>query len=403
DSFFRIENGFYQYIHARHAGMMFTEEEEAAFESAWKISRAQIRQLIDRISSFLPFDTQQMVKLHEQRQLLRHLTQPLVEAQEQIERTKKEIERHNADLRTLDKGISDYKAKLYTPVDKWEEQRVNRPQTVCENCKRMVDGRVVFDRVCHYDCQISHVTEYQPGHPSLQYCATFDCGKSERCNEPWCGHTLGSHMHIPFIYRKYTAKVIDDNVQQMLNGKYSKKQVVEAQIRTNEKVSKQLDSEMSVIRKINLELVGEIGGASIDPFSDATEKYLETCISNAESQNDKKALERHQQELQEHRQMRNLYVQSLESGGNGNTVDVEKAVQELFGLEHLGQFIKRSYQKYLDAEKEKATYAQVRFEPSKGLGDLLRNLGWRTPSADSEPAIVHRMRPVLDEPTETNV
>ncbi|KAH7718283.1 hypothetical protein AAVH_14253 [Aphelenchoides avenae] len=110
---------------------------------------------------------------------------------------------------------------------------------------------------------------------------------------------------------------------------------------------------MSMIRKTDLKLVGEIGRASIDPFSDATEKYLETCISSAESQNDKKALELHQKELQEHRQIREIYLQSLQSGGNGNTVDVDTAAKELFSLEHLGTFVKRSYQKYLDAENEK--------------------------------------------------
>ncbi|KAK7964444.1 hypothetical protein PG988_011418 [Apiospora saccharicola] len=257
------------------------------FRKSWDGSMRQTRALLEHFCSLEPHSTKRTMSINRAREAITHLTKPLADISDTIERTIRLNEEKIKELRTANLCKADLQNKLHFERIEIKCERLDRPRTVCRDptCVelREVAGvhRPLYKSLCHDPCYLKNVDEEVVGHHALAHCAAFK-NNSGFCKK--CVHHWQEHLHIWYTQTEVKVTHMNREVQQQLDANAS-------DVTIKKLATKQLTKEVETC-KASLKEIQDAASRfglylkknSIAAYNDAMIEYLDLLIKDERRQ-----------------------------------------------------------------------------------------------------------------------
>ncbi|KAK7995757.1 hypothetical protein PG991_015224 [Apiospora marii] len=327
------------------------------FRKSWDGSMRQTRALLEHVFSLEPHSTKRTMSINRAREAITHLTKPLADISDTIERTIRLNEEKIKELRTAKLDRCNLKDKLHFERIEIQCNRLDQPRTVCRDpaCVelREVAGvhRSLYLSLCHDPCYLKNVEEEVVGHHGLAHCKAFkgNCGFCNGCDHHW-----QEHLHIWYTQTEVKVTHLNPVIQERLNANASD---VTIKRLATEHLTKEVETCKASLKEIQ-DAASRFGlylkKNSIAAYNDAMIEYLDLLIKDerrqiAHAQDRGIDVEKNRERLESLEDNKKQYAERIrvlearmaEAGdGSGVLLDEEGVVglvQKLLRLEHWGK------------------------------------------------------------------
>ncbi|KAK8078744.1 hypothetical protein PG994_002551 [Apiospora phragmitis] len=307
------------------------------FQKSWDSSMEQTRALLEHFCSLEPHSTKRTMSMIRAREAITHLTKPLADISDTIERTIRLNEEKIKELKSANLCKQDLQKKQHFERVEIQCEQLDQPRTVCRDpdCVEMERGGGSLQT----SILIALPRSMSPG----------DC--RGRCG---CRHHWQNHLHIWYTLTEVAVMYTNPEIQQQLTANAS---IVQIKQLATEQLTKEVDG-----RKASLEEIQDAASRfglylkknSIAAYNDAMIEYLDLLIKGerrqiAHAQERGVDVEKNQERLESLEDNKKQYAERIrilearmaEPGdGSGVLLDEEGAVelvQKLLRLRHWGQ------------------------------------------------------------------
>ncbi|KAJ4014578.1 hypothetical protein NW752_007347 [Fusarium irregulare] len=337
---------------------------DSKYRESWKRSKAEALRLLDHVGKLKPHDVAQTTSMEEAHQAVEQLVVPMVQVSQEIQKNIELVADKLKELKDTRLTGDELRKKLHVDRIEFSAKKLDKPRTVCKHkecCdyKTNSDGEIVviYNSICHQDCNLADVTEDCVGDSGLLKCRAFKRGSRNHCINKSCRHHWQEHMHYRYELEEKKARVKDTEVERLLKANTDDIAVRQAGIRKFQDLQQEYKYEHDQLRTAAVRFVVYLDENAIAPLNDATERYYEQLIKNEDKkiQSAKqhrlnvdvniKKLERLKNDLDAHRQLTKAIERDMRHprSSSDNPLDkdsVQKLIRELYNLKHFGHSLK---------------------------------------------------------------
>jgi hypothetical protein len=240
--------------------------------------------MIEYVSQMRAHPLNNTLSVNNVRKTILEISRPIAEISMAIQRNINEIKIKKDEEIGLNASKKELEEKLYIPSVKVELMSLDYPTTVCAGAKCVQD--VPFDGVvhkhfvkrCHEPCQI--LAEHNAVNcVALQHCWAFRF--SSNCSE--CGCPWNVHMHITYMTKQVSTRIVDKGVQLLLNSNDEQKSKIEQFRAILQAEADALEQDKQQMAKVNAACACFLKKNAIVPYNDAVIAYLDHIISVEEA------------------------------------------------------------------------------------------------------------------------
>lgn len=149
DNIFCIDNESFRFLLILKNGIRFSDIEKKSFIASWEQSSNECLRYVNvfcyvscaitpyyfrmmtYISSLKPHKVQNTVSVNEARRLIIHLSQPLADIAEMIQKNISVLQRKKNELQYCSDDVEELKKRLHIPVETLQIEALSQPRTVC--------------------------------------------------------------------------------------------------------------------------------------------------------------------------------------------------------------------------------------------------------------------------------
>jgi hypothetical protein len=377
----------FRFLAAQKSGLMMENIQD--FRLSWEKSERETKRLIQHFRSLTPHAVRQTVSLNQTRELILHLTKPMADIMQTIDKTILLNTDTMQELTNTRLRGDQLRQRLH-----WEQlvlvhHTLDHPRTVCNDidCKEFRDDgagtrETIYKSHCHPRCYLTGIPPSTVFCAEMRHCAAFS-GK-ENCT--LCGHHWDNHLHVYYELEEQTRTVEDPAVVGQLAKTTSDIELKETAIQNLKNKIAESDYEYKEILDAAVKFGVFLKKHSITPYNDVMEDYLNHLIKEEEGKvsvgGSQDRLQNLQHHLREHVEQVKVLTQNMEGDGKDEILDeegVEALVDHLYHLKHWGKNLReikdRAEVDYLHLYQEKPYRPRV----SSGSGRTL-------PSSSNWPA-----------------
>ena len=287
DNVFCFDNESFRFLAAQKQDFPFAEGERKDFTKSWDVSTKSAQDMFNYISGLDIHLVEDTVNLNRVREVLFKLARPIAVASQNIQTNLKILAEKMDDLDALDANkfnFADLNDKLTVTTVMLKRKQLDHPRTVCTHadCTEIVEvgeiAEVNYISHCHPDCSLDGIVEEAIGAEDLKSCYCMTNGKCDKCT-----HGYKVHMHISYEYESEQEQLIDNNVQDMIDQRKNKKDIIKATIATLDANRKEFEDEQEKIIEISAKFATFLKQNAIAVFNDDLDAYLELSIREEQS------------------------------------------------------------------------------------------------------------------------
>lgn len=375
----------FRFLAAEKSGV--TMENIQDFRLSWEKSERETKRMIEHFRSLSPHLVRSTLSLNQTRALILHLTKPMADIMQSIDRT---IQMNIDNVQEL--TDTRLRGDRLRERLNWERiqlihHSLDHPRTVCNDvsCKEYRDDgnglkQTIYKSHCHKRCYLTGIPIETVSTAALRNCAAFN-GK-ENCEQ--CGHHWENHLHVRHELEERMVTVEDEGIKEQLAKNASDITLKETAIQNLKNKIQESDYEYREIRDAAVRFGEFLQKHAITTYNDAMEEYLNHLIKqekgkvNAGGSRERlESLERH---LSEHLEQRKILRDNISSGSTDELLDeagVEALVDHLYRLKHWGKNLREIKDK---AEADYlAEYREKPYRPGKhSSSSSSASNGWST-------------------------
>ncbi|KAJ4123225.1 hypothetical protein NW768_009755 [Fusarium equiseti] len=259
--------------------------DDSKYRESWNRSRIEALRLLSHVGALKPHDVAQTTSMEEARQAVEQLVVPMVQVSQEIQKNIELVADKLKELQDTRLTGDELRKKLHMDKIEFSAKKLEKPRTVCKHkecCdyKTNSDGEiiVIYNSICHQDCNLADVTEDCVGHPGLVKCRAFKKSSRGHCIHKSCGHHWQEHMHYRYELEERKARVKDTGVERLLKANTDDIAVRQAGIRKFQDLQQEYLHEQKQLRRAAVRFVMYLERHAITPINDATEKYYHQLI-----------------------------------------------------------------------------------------------------------------------------
>ncbi|RBR12898.1 uncharacterized protein FIESC28_08389 [Fusarium coffeatum] len=218
------------------------------------------------------------------------LVVPMVQVSQEIQKNIELVADKLKELKDTRLTGDALRKKLHMDRIEFSAKKLEKPRTVCKHkecCdyKTNSDGEIVviYNSICHQDCNLADVTEDCVGHHGLINCRAFKKSSRGHCSNKSCKHHWQEHMHYRYELEEKKARVKDTEVERLLKANTDDIAVRQAGIRKFQDLQQEYEREQKQLRRAAVRFVVYLQRHAFKPINDATEKYYHQLIEVEES------------------------------------------------------------------------------------------------------------------------
>lgn len=274
-----LDNEAFRFLCALHKGVQFKNEIFKDFSSSWNTSKNETLRMLKHVEAKKPHETKSTMKINEANRIILTLAGPMNKIRENIDRNIRLANEQKDRISQLDAKNLKLKGELMFDYIQLIPVDIDHPKTVCHasKCieKRGIPGTknettTIYKTVCHAHCYLPDVPTETVGAAQLERCKAMKtdgtCGN--------CGCQWQMHLHITYDMKEQLVKVINEDIQELMNQNLSAKAVQKALISKLEANIEQYKKEREDILDIGSRFGSFLRHHSILPYNDAIEEHI---------------------------------------------------------------------------------------------------------------------------------
>jgi len=339
--------------------------DDSRYSESWDRSKMEALRFLDHISTLKPHDVAQTTSMEEARRAVEQLLVPMVQVSQEVQKNIELVADKLKELKDTRLTGDELRKKLHVDKIEFSAKKLEKPRTVCKHkecCdyKTNSDGEIVviYNSICHQDCNLADVTEDCVGDPGLLKCRAFKKSSRGHCSNKSCRHHWLEHMHYRYNLEERKARVKDTEVERLLKANTDDIAVRQAGIRKFQDLQQEYVHEQKQLQRAAVRFVIYLQRHAFMPINDATEKYYHQLIEVEESKiqfgKDKrlnvdpsiKKLKRLKRDLNAYLELNETINRDMRDpcGSSDEPLDkdgVQKLKHDLYNLKHFGHSLKK--------------------------------------------------------------
>ncbi|KAF2904240.1 hypothetical protein ILUMI_01936 [Ignelater luminosus] len=409
DKIFCIDNESFRSLLVLKNGIHFNDAEKRSFIASWEQSSNECFRMITYISQLQPHKVQNTISINEARRLIIHLSQPLSDIAEMIQKNISVLQKKKDESQYCNNDVERLREQLKIPVEALQIEELTQPRTVCTapSCCTVyeVNGQETYhhNKPCCEPCYLkySSPTNTIVGAPELIYCQSmlsktgsipeiikngvrnFFYSLTNNTEQIYCTHCDCSyklHKHIYYESHLVKTEIESETVKIQLKTKEDAKAAIEDFIQDIERRSAEYEEEQDIINKSTAKFAHFLQNNAITPYNDAYEYFLEYTIDREKSNwplTDVNRIRMFEDMLRCYKEEKRTLDAALE---NARQTDMSKTslitpqnvmetVSELYKLKYTGAKIKEMFDKQSRARRNEAQrQSEVKVETKRRSG-----------------------------------
>ena len=363
----------FRFLAAQKRGVVMDNIQD--FRLSWENSTRETKRLIEYFRGLEPHSVRSTLSLNQTRELILHLTKPMADIMQSIEKTIQLNVDNVAELNNRKLKGDQLRKRLHWNRIELVHRSLDHPRTVCNDmaCKEYRDDgsgmkQTIYKSHCHKRCYLSGVEVGTVSCSALMNCAAFN-GK-ENCE--LCGHHWENHLHVLHELEEQMKTVKDEAVEEQLTKNASDITLKETAIQNLKNKIAESDYEYKEIQTAAIKFAVFLQKHSITPYNDAMEDYLNYLIKEEKGKvsmgGPKERLENLERHLTEHVEQRKILRDNIQQGSTNDLLTeagVETAVDHLYRLKHWGANL-RDIKNSAEAD-HLAEYREKPYRPGRKL------------------------------------
>ncbi|KAH7173325.1 uncharacterized protein B0J16DRAFT_311119 [Fusarium flagelliforme] len=339
--------------------------DDSRYCESWDRSKMEALRFLYHVGTLKPHDVAQTTSMEEARRAVEQLLVPMVQVSQGVQKNIELVADKLKELKDTRLTGDELRKKLHVDKIEFSAKKLEKPRTVCKHkecCdyKTNSDGEIVviYNSICHQDCNLADVTEDCVGDPGLIKCRAFKRGSRNHCIHKSCGHHWQEHMHYRYELEERKARVKDTEVERLLKANTDDIEVRQAGIRKFQDLQQEYVHEQKQLRRAAVRFVVYLQRHAFTTINDATEKYYHQLIEVEESKiqfgKDKrlnvdpsiKKLKRLKRDLNAYLELNETINRDMRDpcGSSDEPLDkdgVQKLKHDLYNLKHFGHSLKK--------------------------------------------------------------
>ena len=357
-------------------GIVFEEDVMTIYEGSWSRACNETNRLLQHITTNTrPHVVKDTTSLNDSRRIIVGLSRPLQEFSATIKRNEEGVKAVLNEIEALGTEATTFENKLQFEGITLEQHRLSYPRTVCTHSDCIEYVPVGKDMVkqpnyikhCHVQCGLGGTVSPEViGDVRLMKCAAID-QRTNNCKQ--CGHSYSVHMHRTYDLHRVKKQFISDEVQKLLNSKFSEKEKKMVQMESLKVLGEEFKDEGKKIQEVAAGFAAFLKIHAIIPFNDAMGDYIDVQIQQEKEKEDvdgKRAgriseWTKYKAEYEVHK---GILIDAMDKVSNTDEGKVEAAkdikdlMQEAFKLKHFGGDIKKVYERIEQQKSEMPVFSQ---------------------------------------------
>lgn len=334
----------FRFLAAQKRGVIMDNIQD--FRLSWEHSRCETRRLIDYFRSLAPHSVRSTLSLNQTRDLILHLTKPMADIMQSIDKTIQLNADNMAELKDRELKGDQLRERLHWERIELIHISLEHPRTVCNDlaCKEYRDDgngtkQTIYKSKCHAICYLTGIPIGVVSCSGLMNCAAFQ----GRENCLICGHHWENHLHVNHELEERIKTVRDEAIVEQITKNTS--DIILKQIAIDNLIKKIKESkyEYKEIQNAAIRFAVFLQKHSITPYNDAMEDYLNHLIKEERGKvsmgGSKERLDNLERHLKEHVEQRKVLRDNIRQGSRDDLLDeaeVESLVDHLYRLKHWG-------------------------------------------------------------------
>ncbi|KAG0271071.1 hypothetical protein BGZ95_001184 [Linnemannia exigua] len=277
NTLFYFDNEAFRLYAALKQGRVFDPKVKEAFAESWTKSVEEAQRLVKRVMELTPHKTDETVTLDMARRSIILLAPPLARINENITIELKNIKKHKAEAENNEMSAEELKTRLICSYMDLDPINLARPRMVCTSAScTTIHGEIVrYSQHCHDKCRVDSLANTF-GKEILKMCSVMKGWKT--CRK--CGCDWAKHMHVRIDYTEVKKQKTDPVVEQELNEKLSRVDIMNLAIAAADERKMTLESEKKIIFDSLMTFTGFLLQNSILVQNSGIGDYIDMSIEN---------------------------------------------------------------------------------------------------------------------------
>ncbi|KAG5870001.1 hypothetical protein JTB14_018102 [Gonioctena quinquepunctata] len=354
---FCFDNEAFKFLAAVENKVKFDDASREVNLKSWQESARQCWSFIRHLQKESePYPTENLLIVNAIKKIMLQLSKVLADTSKLIDDNETVIDRLVINKNLEAEEIKKFKEKETNLVIDVEKTRVCQPILVCTSrqCADVyrVKGETKwhYKRVCHGTCyEVSNVMKEMIGCPSLVNCHAIN--KTTRCCTQ-CGCDFSVHMHVDYITKLTQNYVVDEEICNRIATRESLLDHSKEIIQDIQTKNKELRNEHASIQRLLSNVARFLQNNAIIALSDSYKEYIVYLINQKQSlgeSGNKASVQELKKLLEDYEETHKALNHSLKIPIPSLTVDgkvLAKKLENLFGLSHNGNKIKKIYEEH---------------------------------------------------------